>query len=222
MKTGEKRALLTVLLVFMGVVGFTIYMEMRSTSLERSKHLTGLMQDPPGTVVAGSGTAVIPTGMNPNDLPNAEQRGATVLTLYCVQCHDLPTPLMHSAAEWKLVLDRMEQRMRARRGGMLTKIMMPPEKDWAILRDYMTANAQKVLAEDQLTDLHTKAGMAFKSTCSFCHALPDPQSHTANEWPRIVLRMQNNIRTARKTPPDSQTTELVVSYLQQHSRDTRK
>ena len=142
-----------------------------------------------------------------------------MLTLYCVQCHDLPTPSMHTAQEWEYVVERMEKEMQKRRGGILIRVMMPPEKDWEILRTYLTENAQKPIDKSQYSDLDTPAGQAFETTCSQCHAPPDPAQHSPNEWARVVLRMKSNIVAAGKQMPDDATVELITEYLQSHSQN---
>jgi cytochrome c5 len=43
---------------------------------------------------------VLPPGMDPALLPEPKSEGARLLTGYCNQCHNLPGPGMHIAAEW--------------------------------------------------------------------------------------------------------------------------
>jgi cytochrome c5 len=52
---------------------------------------------------------VVPPGTRPEDLPSPESRGAALVNQYCTQCHNLPSPLLHSAAEWPQVVERMRQ-----------------------------------------------------------------------------------------------------------------
>ncbi len=221
MKSGEKRALLAVLGGGIGILALTVYLE--SQYQQREGRIDRIHAERSKTVApkpspTGLDTRVIPKGLNPLDLPDADGHGATLLTLYCVQCHDLPTPLMHSAGEWPAIIDRMQGHMASHHGGMLAHVIMPSQKDWQTLRGYMTDNAQIPLDRSQYTDLDSPEGQTFQTLCSQCHATPAPSQHTAREWPRIVLRMKAHMRNAGKDVPDAETTQQVVSYLQKHSK----
>ena len=65
------------------------------------------MQQMMRTMMSG----IVPPGVKPGNLPAPGSEGANLVAKYCVQCHNLPSPLMHSAAEWPGVADRMFQRM---------------------------------------------------------------------------------------------------------------
>ena len=220
MKGGEKRALLAVLAGGIGVLALTVYLEsqyqQREGRIDRVHAEKGRAAAPQPSK-KGLDTRVIPKGLNPRDLPDANSHGATLLTLYCVQCHDLPTPLMHTAGEWPAVIDRMQRHMASHHSGMLAHVIMPSQKDWRALRDYMLANAQIPLDRSRFADLDSEAGQAFVTTCSQCHAAPSPTQHTAREWPRVVLRMKAHMRNAGKQVPDVKATERVVDYLQRHA-----
>lgn len=219
MKSGEKRALWAVLAGGVGILALTVYLEsnyqQREARIDRAHTMKDSAIKPSPT---GLDARVIPKGFNPQDLPDADGRGATLLTLYCVQCHDLPTPLMHSAGEWPAIIDRMQHHMASRSTGMLAHVIMPAEKDWQQLRSYMASNAQSPLDRSQFDDLDSPEGLAFQTTCSQCHAAPAPSQHTAREWPRTVLRMKTHMKNAGKSVPDAETTQQVVSYLQKHSK----
>jgi hypothetical protein len=221
MKTGEKRAFMAILAAFVGVIIFTIYYEILYQKREAEKQTAAATAGDQASLAQNPGIWVIPKGLNPDALPSPDSRGATMLTLYCVQCHDLPTPVMHTAEEWEVVVNRMEKEMQRRRGGVLIRVMMPPEKDWQILRSYLTDNAQQPLDESQYPDLATAAGQAFQTTCSQCHAAPDPAQHSPNEWPRVVLRMRNNISAAGLKMPDEKTVDLITGFLKAHSKQTQ-
>ena len=221
MKTGEKISLQIVLIVFVGIVVFTIYLEMdyRKTSpVEKSSPATEMQKPSPEELEKLSFLKrMIPKGMNPSNLPDADSRGAILLTIYCTQCHELPTPTMHNSAEWPTVLTRMQMYLKTSKGGMLRHVIFPPKKDWPILEDYLLNNAQTSLDPLKYKDINTAAGKAFVSTCSQCHAAPSPESHTKNEWPRVVLRMKSNIIAANMTAPDQKTLLAIIDFLQRHS-----
>ena len=68
------------------------------------------------------------------------------------------------------------------------------------------------------TDLSAPVGILFEATCSQCHVLPDPKQHTADEWPGVVERMAQNMKTMGKPLPDWTTLETVVEFLQRHAK----
>ncbi len=216
MKKGEKHAFQAILVAFVGVIIFTVYYEILYQQREEEKQTEAATADEKAALQKNPGVWVIPKGLNPEALPDPNSRGATMLTLYCVQCHDLPSPSMHTAQEWQAVVDRMEQEMMRRRGGVLIRVMMPPKKDWGILRSYLAQNAQQPLDKSQYADLDTPAGRAFEATCSQCHAAPDPAQHSPNEWARVVLRMKNNITAAGRPIPDDATMDMITEFLKTH------
>jgi len=40
-----------------------------------------------------------------------------------------------------------------------------------------------------------------KFTCSQCHALPNPNQHSKSEWPNVITRMVDHIKTYQKILP---------------------
>ena len=209
------------LIAFVGIVIFTIYLELdyRKTSPVEKSLATTKMQESSQEESEQLSLLkrMIPKGMNPNDLPDADSRGAALLNIYCTQCHELPTPTMHNSAEWPTVLTRMQMHLKTSKGGMLRHVIFPPKKDWRILEDYLLNNAQISLDPLKYKDINTAAGTAFISICSQCHAAPAPESHTKNEWPRVVLRMKSNMIAANIAAPEQKTLLAIIDYLQRHS-----
>ena len=66
-------------------------------------------------LVASTGTGLPPTSYRLADLPEPEARGASLQQVYCVQCHGVASPKMHTAAEWPILLRRMHMRTRTLR-----------------------------------------------------------------------------------------------------------
>lgn len=221
MEKAEKKIFAAVAIAFALVFLLTVYLEIQVQD-KQQKRTTRM--NPPVSIPEGPEVWVIPKGVTAASLPEGNSRGATVLLLYCAQCHDLPTPNMHTGQEWQKILQRMQKRIQAQRGAMLARILMPPEKDWQVLQDYLARFGQKPLMGKQLAQLqqmddwNSKERQSFQATCSVCHAVPDPSQHTAREWPRVVLRMKQNIRKAKLSAPDTQTTEQIILYLQRHAR----
>lgn len=161
--------------------------------------------------------AQLPPGINPENLPDPQSSGAQLLAQYCTQCHELPGPGMHTAEEWPLVVDRMNQRMRMM-GGMMHDIKAPTDNELLTLVAYLQRYAQKPMDKTKYTDLNTPAGKSFEAICLQCHALPDPKQHTADEWPSVVGRMTQNMKTMGKPIPDREMLETVVEFLQTHAK----
>jgi cytochrome c5 len=223
MKSGEKLALRLTLVAFLGIAGFTAYLELdyRKTSPTLKPAVSGANAD---KLASGKMTDVsasrglLPKGVTPNNLPNAESRGATLVTLYCGQCHNLPTPVMHSAQEWPAIMVRMQSYFQASKNGILRHVILPPQKDLKILEAYLTSNAQPSLDPLKYDDIATQRGQRFISTCSQCHTAPSPKSHTKNEWPRVVLRMKANMQAANLSAPEQSTLLDIIDFLQHHSK----
>jgi len=142
---------------------------------------------------------ILPPGFEASMLPEPASRGARLTQRYCVQCHNLPNPAMHHAQKWPPVFERMVVRMQGRgnMGKLMTDMMAgvsaPGPDDARVLVGYLRANAQKPLDAKRIPEVNAPSGEAFRLACGQCHVLPDPQRHTAREWPAVVARMQENM-----------------------------
>lgn len=156
---------------------------------------------------------ILPPTFETARLPDNESRGARLVVRYCVQCHNLPNPAMHHAAKWPAVFERMVVRMRGRGNmGELMQEMMagveaPTEDEASVLLDYLGKNGQKPLDPKKYPEVDRPEGQSFKLACQQCHVLPDPQRHTAAEWPAVVARMEKNMEWMNRVvgnshPPD--------------------
>lgn len=158
---------------------------------------------------------VLPPGMDPARLPESDSSGAHLLQQFCMQCHNLPGPGLHTASEWPQVLGRMNMRMQMM-GGMMG-VAAPDPVQLEILLGYLQRHAQRPIDAGKYPDLSTRAGQAFSTICAQCHALPDPQQHTAPDWPSVVGRMRSNMAAMGKIVPDETTSDEIVDFLQRHS-----
>ncbi|MDH5535843.1 MAG: hypothetical protein OEZ08_09795 [Betaproteobacteria bacterium] len=177
---------------------------------------------------------ILPPSIEPAELPEPRSEGARLAARYCVQCHYLPNPQMHTAAKWKPIVDRMVWRMRGHGNlGEVMKEMMvdvkaPTEAEVISLARYLEQHGQAEL-DPTHPGLKSEAGQIYSIACSQCHALPDPRRHTALEWPRVVNRMKghmawtNTIIGAResRTIPELKTAE-IVRFLQRYARPDGK
>jgi len=184
-----------------GMMGGTMMMD-RAGMKEMMKNMMG---------------AQLPPGLDPGHLPEPRSSGAQLLARYCTQCHELPGPGLHTAGEWPSVADRMNRRMRMM-SGMMHDIEAPDNDGLRTLVAYLQQHAQMPMDKTKYTDLNTPAGKSFEAMCSQCHALPDPKQHTADEWPGVVGRMTQNMKTMGKPLPDLATLELAVEFLQIHAK----
>ncbi len=168
----------------------------------------------------------LPSGIEPGGLPDPESAGAALLTRYCMQCHNLPSPAIHTADEWPSVTQRMFERMammaeRGHRRGRMGRGMMavhaPTAAEQGDIVTYLQQHALRPAAEapGELPD--TPEGTLFRQTCSRCHALPDSASHTPDEWPSVVERMRKNMENMARSGISDQERDVIVRYLQEHA-----
>ncbi|MCP3868906.1 MAG: hypothetical protein GY703_12575 [Gammaproteobacteria bacterium] len=81
----------------------------------------------------------LPPELTLDGLPDAESRGALLLDNYCTQCHNLPGPDRHTAAEWREVTSRMFMLMNVshRFGGLMGRIEVIQLEDQVTLLAYL-------------------------------------------------------------------------------------
>jgi len=173
---------------------------------------------------------ILPPAIEPHQLPEPRSEGARLTARYCVQCHYLPSPQMHSPDKWTPVVVRMVWRMLGRGNmGALMKEMMdnveaPTDQETGVLAAYLRKHGQQEMDSGHPA-LKSEAGKMFSIACTQCHALPDPRRHTSREWPAVVERMKQHMAWANtvvgadalKTTPVLDTTE-IVRFLQRYAR----
>ena len=159
-----------------------------------------------------------------SDLPDPKGTGARALVHYCSTCHNLPSPGMHAAADWKPLMERMRVRMaQAARYGRLRNEVIPGDRDVAVIETYLKKNALAAIGVHELPEPGTLDAQAFQGYCGVCHALPKPNSRTAESWPPIADRMFRylaNSEHARGMSPKAR--DAVVRYLQRNGRTDRR
>jgi len=172
---------------------------------------------------------ILPPGPKAGDLPEPDSPGARALSRYCVQCHFLPSPAMHTAQNWPRIVKRMNWRMQGKGNlGTVMKDMMegveaPSDAELEALDAYLAKYAQKPIDRKRY-DLETGDGRAFDLACSQCHNLPDPKRHTASEWPKVVDRMKRHLEWigtvhGRAPNPEGELQEeRIVAFLQRNAR----
>ena len=182
-------------------------------------------------MIASVGVGLPPREFTGADLPESGSRGAGLVQVYCIQCHWLPTPSMHSADDWEIILPRMylrAQQLQNRLGGPLTTGMVgdivmsgyesaavPSEADADTLLAYMQRYG---LQTAEPADLSPGAGRdLFVEKCSTCHATPAPGAHTVQGWERLVNQMQEYMRLMDLEPLTAQELDLVTAYLRERA-----
>ena len=160
-------------------------------------------------LLAAANIALPPPGIAPADLPEPSSAGAQYVAKYCAQCHELPSPAMHSATDWPGIARRMWLRLEWLPPKLGVKVPSSAER-FAML-DYLTANALKVSG----ATLPPGAGReAFSQVCSRCHALPDPRIHSREDWATVFARMERNMERMKVAPPTREQTTDILLYLQ--------
>ena len=174
---------------------------------------------------------ILPPTVDPQQLPEPDSEGARLTVTYCVQCHYPPNPAMHDAAKWKLVVTRMVWRMQGKGNmgklmqDMMADVKTPSADEQARLVRYLQKYAQREIDPRKYPDLKSPPGQMFSIACSQCHVLPDPQRHTALEWPQVVERMRRNMAWANRVTGDpllrttpELNTAAIIRFLQRNSR----
>ncbi|MCO5102153.1 MAG: hypothetical protein M9885_14890 [Burkholderiaceae bacterium] len=183
---------------------------------------------------------ILPDRLRPSQLPQADSRGARLLALYCVQCHNLPDPAMHDAQTWPQVVRRMVPRMQGRGnlGPLMADLMRSPDAGERAMAAPNADEEREIVAYlqrhalrsvDPRTDpelalaIESGPGRVYAEACGQCHALPDPAQHTAQEWPEVVARMRDNLQWMNRVQSASDPREPqlsvpeIVSFLQRHA-----
>jgi len=172
----------------------------------------------------------LPRSVEPYTLPEPSSDGARLTVRYCVQCHYLPAPHMHTAKRWTSVVERMNWRMQGKGNmGTLMKDMMagvtaPTAQELTTLTGYLQKHAQREI-DPAHPALKSQEGLMFTIACSQCHAPPDPKRHSAREWPGVVERMQRHMAWTNRvvgdpslrTNPELKTDE-IIKWLQRYAR----
>lgn len=177
-------------------------------------------------------TRIIPPYLEPSRLPEPASEGARLTVRFCVQCHNLASPAMHHAEKWPAIVERMLPRMQGRGNlgplmqGLMTDMQAPTPADVRSLTAYLQRHAQSRVLPGALPEAgRSRAWTSYTQACGQCHALPDPQRHTRDEWPAVVARMEKNMQwmnrvIGSKTDPrePQYRSEEIVGYLQKHAR----
>jgi cytochrome c5 len=197
----------------------------------------GALQDDP----ASDPMLLMPSGtVNPSELPDPRSAGAQLVAQYCSQCHGVPSPAGHSAAEWAPIVRNMLLHMERAasmqgmmggrgmmgRGGMMggggmmmAPVEVPSPEQGRTILGYLQAHAMRAIPEGQAPQ--GRGQTLFDQTCSRCHALPDPKQHTAAEWPAVVQRMRAHMQQSHVAGITNDQANQIDTYLQKAAGPSR-
>lgn len=129
-------SLVSCMMPMMGMMGMD---DKNDRGIMDQGHMKEMMQQMMG--------GMLPPGIEPQDLPEPESQGAKLLSTYCAQCHNLPSPRMHTAEDWSRVVGRMlmRERMMARMRGMMMQVNAPSSPEEEALLQYLAKHAMQAL-----------------------------------------------------------------------------
>ena len=202
-------SLVSCMMSMMGLMGMD---DKKDQGMMDQGHMKEMMQQMMG--------GMLPPGITPQNLPEPDSRGAKLLSTYCSQCHNLPSPQMHTAEDWSRVVGRMLMRERMMTGmrGMMMQVKAPSSQEEGTLLQYLQQHAMRALVPGTVLMPDSLGAALFQQTCAQCHALPDPKQHTALEWTAVVKRMQENVKSMGRREVTDQEAKDITAYLELTSR----
>jgi mono/diheme cytochrome c family protein len=174
-------------------------------------------------------------------LPDATSPGARLVVEYCSQCHAVPSPTSQTSEDWVPIARNMFLRME--RTAHMNRMMAPgmmapgmvapgtmgpgmmgrgpmhmnpvgvpsPEQQRVILQ-YLQSHALRAAPPRPVAP--GPGARLYRATCSKCHALPDPASHPAAEWPGIVRRMREYMQRRNIGDVTDAQARAIQDYLE--------
>ncbi len=179
-------------------------------------------------LVASTGTGLPPTSYRLADLPEPEARGAVLQQVYCVQCHGVASPKMHTAEEWPILLRRMNMRTRTLRDRLAGK-QVEAVVDQMLMAGLQSANVPTAEDQDSLIAYFTRHALPaaepgeigdgpddllYLEYCSLCHETPSRTAHGPEGSEALVLRMSAMMEILGMAPPSAAEKQRLIGYLQ--------
>jgi cytochrome c5 len=141
---------------------------------------------------------------------------------YCVQCHALPSPKSHTPTHWENAFNVMRARMRMMAyhhqtpwGQERPSVKAPNDEEAEDILAYLKRHGLKPAPGDIALALSGTGAEQFRSTCATCHALPHPALHTSAEWPAVIERMRDHMRTYLKADIEDLAADEIAAFLAQ-------
>lgn len=164
---------------------------------------------------------MLPPGVKPEDIPDPGSPGAKLVVHFCGQCHDIPSPALHTKEEWPSVESRMFARLSMMTGMPMmqgAEMESPSADQQKAVVDYMVAHAMRPADPGALPQPESAGAVSFRDVCSQCHPLPDPGLHTAQEWPAVAERMRTHMKEMGKRVITDRERDEIVGYLSRNAR----
>ncbi|MGC2047714.1 MAG: hypothetical protein WA635_03795 [Gallionella sp.] len=153
----------------------------------------------------------IPFGLTADNLPDPQSKGAALLALYCGQCHNLPSPKMHSSDDWPMRFEKMMDHALLM-AGTSPKIKIPADKEKKEIVSYLKKNGFRALpAKSPLRGEPQAFNVMW--FCSVCHAMPDPDQFPSKEWEKIVDRMNSYRKKQGREEMNNSDRKEVIDFL---------
>jgi hypothetical protein len=178
-------------------------------------------------LLASVGTGLPPESYRLEDLPEQGSRAVGLQQAYCLQCHGVSSPRMHTAAEWPILIRRMimrAQTLHDRLGGpkaegLVDNILLagvgsaivPSREDTDTLVAYFQRNALPAAQPGQIGS--GPNAQLFAKYCGLCHEPPSPTAHPASDDEALVARMSAMMEMMAMTPPTEQEQTKIVAFL---------
>jgi len=154
---------------------------------------------------------VIPFGLTADQLPDPKSKGAALLASYCGQCHNLPSPKMHSTGDWPMRFEKMMDHALLMAGAS-PGVKIPVDKEKKELVSYLEKNGFRALpANSPLRGEPQMFNVIWH--CSVCHAVPDPDQFPAKEWGNIVDRMNIYRKKQGREEMSNADRKEVINFL---------
>ena len=67
------------------------------------------------------------------------------------------------------------------------------------------------------SNINGNGPLAYRQGCGRCHLPPDPRAHRIQEWPQVVMRMQQHMATQGKAPLTAEQRAEILDYLTAHT-----
>lgn len=183
-------------------------------------------------LIASVGTGLPPASYRLEDLPEQGSRAVGLQQAYCLQCHGVSSPRMHSKEEWPILIRRMLMRgaaLHSRLGGPRTEAMvdsmlmaglrtaqLPPAEDVDSLVAYFQRNAFPAATDDEIPD--TPEAALYVQKCTACHDTPSPSAHPVDELQGLVARMSAMAAMLGMEQLTAEEQSRIVAFMQQSPR----